>query len=66
MSPVWRKVNLVCSLNGDRADVRHQPLTPMRDDLLRLFDRAELEKYLTEEELPGDGSTSPATPEETH
>jgi len=29
-----------------------QPMPPMRDDLLALFDRAELKKYMTEEELP--------------
>ncbi len=66
MSPDWRKVNLVCSLDGDRAQVTHQPLTPMRPDLLALFDRAELKKYLTDEELPAEGVTSPATPKETH
>ncbi len=52
MSPAWRKVNLVCSLAGDRAGLRHQPLIPMRADLLALFDRDELKKYLTDEELP--------------
>ena len=66
MSPDWRKVSLVCSLDGDRARVRHQPLIPMRTDLLTLFDRAELKKYLTDEELPAEGATSPATPKETH
>ena len=29
-----------------------QPLAPMREDLIALFDRDELEKYLTDEELP--------------
>jgi succinate dehydrogenase / fumarate reductase, flavoprotein subunit len=66
MSPDWRKVSLVCSLDGDRARVSHQPLIPMRTDLLTLFDRAELKKYLTDEELPAEGATSPATPKETH
>ncbi len=66
MSPDWRKVSLVCSLDGDRARVSHQPLIPMRTDLLTLFDRAELTKYLTDEELPAEGATSPATPKETH
>jgi len=27
-------------------------MTPMREDLLALFERSELAKYLTEEELP--------------
>jgi succinate dehydrogenase flavoprotein subunit len=52
MSPEWRKVNLICSLDGDRVAIRRQPMIPMRADLLALFDRAELKKYLTDEELP--------------
>src|ERR1700736_405261 len=52
MSPEWRKVNLICTLDGDRVAVRRQPMVPMRDDLLALFDRSELQKYLTSEELP--------------
>jgi succinate dehydrogenase / fumarate reductase, flavoprotein subunit len=66
MSPDWRKVNLVCSLDGDKAQVSHQPIIPMRPDLLALFDRAELKKYLTDEELPAEGVTSPVPPKETH
>jgi succinate dehydrogenase / fumarate reductase flavoprotein subunit len=53
MSPEWRKVNLVCSLDGDRVTLRHQPVPAMRPDLLALFDRAELRKYMTEDELTG-------------
>jgi len=52
MSPEWRKVNLICSLDGDRVALRRQPMIPMREDLLALFDRSELQKYLTSEELP--------------
>ena len=52
MSPEWRKINLICTLDGDRVTLRRQPMTPMRDDLLALFDRAELAKYLTDAELP--------------
>ena len=59
MNPQWRKVNLICSELGGRVTLRRQPMEPMREDLLALFDRAELKKYLTEEELP------PA-PEETN
>src|SRR5207248_1478936 len=51
MSPEWRKVNLVCSLDGDQVVVRHQPYPRIRPDLLALFDRSELKKYMTEEEL---------------
>ena len=52
MSPEWRKVNLICTLDGDRVAVRRQPMIPMRDDLLALFDRGELNKYYTDAELP--------------
>jgi succinate dehydrogenase / fumarate reductase flavoprotein subunit len=52
MSPEWRKVNLICSLDGDRVLLTRQPMAPMREDLLALFDRAELKKYLTDSELP--------------
>jgi succinate dehydrogenase / fumarate reductase, flavoprotein subunit len=53
MRAEWRTKNLVCSLaNGAAADVVEQPLPPMRPDLMALFDRDELAKYLTEAELP--------------
>jgi succinate dehydrogenase / fumarate reductase, flavoprotein subunit len=53
MQPEWRKKNLVCSLtDGGAVDVVEQPMPPMRDDLIGLFDRDELAKYLTDEELP--------------
>jgi succinate dehydrogenase / fumarate reductase flavoprotein subunit len=51
MEPAWRQVNLVCSTAGDGIDVVRQPMSPMRDDLISLFKRDELGKYLTEEEL---------------
>jgi succinate dehydrogenase / fumarate reductase, flavoprotein subunit len=53
MDPVWRKVNLVCSINEatERVDVVHQALPAMRADLLDLFEVSELSKYLTPEEL---------------
>jgi succinate dehydrogenase / fumarate reductase, flavoprotein subunit len=53
MSPEWRKVNLVCRLDGDTVTLKRQPVVPMRSDLLGLFDRGELKKYMTEEELVG-------------
>ncbi|GAA2421087.1 fumarate reductase/succinate dehydrogenase flavoprotein subunit [Actinomadura vinacea] len=56
MSPEWRKVNLVCRLAGDpdspRVELKRQPLEPMRDDLITLFETDELKKYLTADELP--------------
>jgi succinate dehydrogenase flavoprotein subunit len=52
MSPDWRKVNLVCSLAGDRVALKRQPMPAMREDLIGLFDVEELQKYYTKEELP--------------
>jgi succinate dehydrogenase / fumarate reductase, flavoprotein subunit len=76
MSAAWRKVNLICALAGERVELKRQPLDPMRDDLLALFERSELAKYLTDEELPApelpaevpgrQPQTSPATPKERH
>ncbi|MGW1058462.1 fumarate reductase/succinate dehydrogenase flavoprotein subunit [Micromonospora rubida] len=51
MDPMWRRVNLVCSLTGDAVRLTHKPLPKMRPELIGLFDRAELAKYLTDEEL---------------
>ena len=64
MSPEWRKVNLICTLDGDRVRLTKQPMVPMRPDLLALFDRDELAKYLTEDELPPLTEAEPVTPEE--
>jgi succinate dehydrogenase / fumarate reductase flavoprotein subunit len=51
MDPKWRMVNLVCALDGDTVRLTHKPLPKMRAELVALFDRAELAKYLTDEEL---------------
>jgi succinate dehydrogenase / fumarate reductase, flavoprotein subunit len=51
MEAEWRQKNLICSAKDDRIDVAEQPLTSMRKDLLKLFERDELAKYLTEAEL---------------
>ena len=53
MRPEWRKVNLICTLEGAEIKITHQPTPKMRDDLIALFDRAELKKYLTDEEMAG-------------
>ncbi|MBO4274750.1 fumarate reductase/succinate dehydrogenase flavoprotein subunit [Microbispora triticiradicis] len=53
MSPEWRRKLLRVALTPDESGVnveeRVQP--SMRSDLISLFERGELEKYLTEEEL---------------
>jgi succinate dehydrogenase / fumarate reductase, flavoprotein subunit len=53
MDDKWRQVNLVCSLNtaGDGINLTHQPLPVMRPELLGLFEKYELSKYMTEAEL---------------
>ncbi|HYN92497.1 MAG TPA: fumarate reductase/succinate dehydrogenase flavoprotein subunit [Pilimelia sp.] len=51
MQPAWRQVNLVCALDGDEVTIERKPLPAIRPELIRLFDRAELGKYLTDEEL---------------
>jgi len=59
MSPQWRQVNLICAVDDGDVTVTHQPLPTMPHELLALFDRSELSKYLTEAELV-------ALPEEKH
>jgi succinate dehydrogenase / fumarate reductase flavoprotein subunit len=54
MSAEWRKVNLVVSLSAPGAmtvTLKRQPMEPMRLDLLKTFERSELKKYMTAEEL---------------
>ena len=64
MSPEWRKVNLICTLDGDRVLLHRQPIPAMRTDLLELFDVAELKKYMTDAELAGlPGVAAPAAEE---
>lgn len=58
MDSSWRKVLLVCEAGGGDAvipdiTITKKDQTPMRPDLLELFDIAELEKYYTDEELAG-------------
>jgi succinate dehydrogenase / fumarate reductase flavoprotein subunit len=64
MSAEWRKVNLICSLEHDQVRLARQPMVPIREDLLLLFDRAELKKYLTDDEIPA--AAGAATVEEKH
>ncbi|MFV8129260.1 fumarate reductase/succinate dehydrogenase flavoprotein subunit [Streptomyces syringium] len=56
----WRRVNLVCRLSGDpvagepalgRIRLERRETRPIRPDLLGLFEKDELAKYLTDEEL---------------
>ncbi|MGP3957542.1 fumarate reductase/succinate dehydrogenase flavoprotein subunit [Nonomuraea sp. 3N208] len=52
MNPDWRRKLLVCSTeDGSTVKVEEKVQTPMRDDLITLFDRGELSKYLTDGEM---------------
>jgi succinate dehydrogenase / fumarate reductase flavoprotein subunit len=53
MNPEWRKLNLICTLNATRdgIDLERKPVPTMRPDLLNLFDKGELKKYYTDEEI---------------
>ncbi|MDX8029584.1 fumarate reductase/succinate dehydrogenase flavoprotein subunit [Lentzea sp. BCCO 10_0856] len=51
MDAEWRRKLLVCNVSGETVSVEEKPQIPIRNDLLDLFDRSELEKYLTAEEL---------------
>ena len=54
MDRSWRRINLLCALGDDgRAALTRRELPPMRPDLLDLFEKEELAKYLTDEELTG-------------
>jgi succinate dehydrogenase / fumarate reductase flavoprotein subunit len=55
MSAQWRRENLICSLGmlSGEVQVRRQALPTMPAELLQLFDREELSKYMTDEELAG-------------
>ncbi|GAA4902364.1 fumarate reductase/succinate dehydrogenase flavoprotein subunit [Streptomyces coeruleoprunus] len=55
MEREWRRVNLLCRLadapDGGRIALERVETEPIRADLLALFDKEELVKYLAEEEL---------------
>jgi succinate dehydrogenase / fumarate reductase flavoprotein subunit len=53
MSAEWRKVNLILTLSGDQVAMTRKPLPTIRPDLLGLFEKSELKKYMTEAELAG-------------
>lgn len=52
MSPQWRLLNLVCTLDDDGdVHLERKAVPKMRDELITLFDRTELSKYMTDDEL---------------
>ena len=61
MDPKWRQQNLICSLAGDEVTLTPKPVPAIRRDLVDLFDKSELKKYLTEEEMAELESTGKAS-----
>ncbi|GAA2782901.1 fumarate reductase/succinate dehydrogenase flavoprotein subunit [Streptomyces showdoensis] len=51
MDRAWRPVNLLCRAVDDRVALERVGTEPIRADLLALFEREELAKYLSAEEL---------------
>jgi succinate dehydrogenase / fumarate reductase flavoprotein subunit len=51
MDPTWRRINLVCRLDGEDVALERKDVPTVPVELLRLFDRSELAKYMTGEEL---------------
>ncbi|MEX0169260.1 fumarate reductase/succinate dehydrogenase flavoprotein subunit [Streptomyces sp. LMG1-1-1.1] len=51
MERSWRPVNLLCRVADDGVVLERVRTEPVRPDLLALFEREELAKYLAEEEL---------------
>jgi succinate dehydrogenase / fumarate reductase flavoprotein subunit len=65
MSAEWRRRLLICSLTSDGGiDVAQEPIAAIRPDLLGLFERSELQRYLTDEELPPEGASGGAGAQE--
>jgi len=56
MSSKWRQVNHISSFDGEKVNVKAQPLPPIPKELFDLFDVHELEKYMTPEEIAKGGS----------
>jgi len=53
MSADWRKINLICHYDGEHVGLKRQPIDPVATELLELFEKSELKKYMTDEELTG-------------
>ena len=66
MQPAWRQVNLVCALDGDDVALERKALPDMRPELIQLFDRTELSKYLTKDELAEFDALAASAPEEAN
>jgi len=56
MSSTWRQVNHIASFDGEKVNIKAQPLPALPKELFDLFDVHELEKYMTPEEIAKGGS----------
>jgi succinate dehydrogenase / fumarate reductase flavoprotein subunit len=56
MNAKWRQVNHISSFDGNKVNIKAQPLPPIPKELFDLFDIHELEKYMTPEEIAKGGS----------
>jgi succinate dehydrogenase / fumarate reductase, flavoprotein subunit len=56
MNSKWRQVNHVSNFDGNKVNVKAQPLVTLSKELFELFDVHELEKYMTQEEIVKGGS----------
>jgi len=56
MSSKWRQINHISSFDGNKVNIKAQPLPAIPKELFDLFDVHELEKYMTPEEIAKGGS----------
>jgi succinate dehydrogenase / fumarate reductase flavoprotein subunit len=56
MNSTWRQVNHISSFDGDKVNIKAQPLPVIPKELFDLFDIHELEKYMTPAEISKGGS----------
>ncbi len=56
MNPNWRQVNHISSFDGEKVNIKAQPLPVLPKELFDLFDIHELEKYMTPQEIAKGGS----------
>ncbi|OOC55456.1 MULTISPECIES: fumarate reductase/succinate dehydrogenase flavoprotein subunit [Nocardiopsis] len=65
MSPEWRRVNLAVRADAsDRVALARRPVADIPAELITVFGREELAKYLTKEELPDAGAADDAAEED--
>lgn len=51
MDSTWRQIHIIAAWDGEKIQIERQSLPPMPTELIDLFEREELSKYLTESEL---------------